>query len=122
MRIFIADESEDLRIGLQVFLYQEPGYEVIGLADNGRGLLTQVEASQPEVLLLDWYLPGAPITNLIADMRALNPRLKIIILSVRPEDEKACMTAGADYFIVKNSYPQKLKDILLDTKQIITDG
>ena len=122
MRIFIAERSKDLRIGLQYLLLQEPDYEVIGAANNGISLLAQVEASQPDVLLLDWFLPGAAITKLIADLQSLDFQLNIIVLSVRPEDKSVSMAAGAHYFMDKNSSPDMLMDILQYIRQDVTDG
>lgn len=122
MRIFIAEKSDGLRVGLQFLLHQEPGLQVIGVADNGKGLPTRIKASEPDVLLLDWYLPDAPMTELIANIRAIDFQLQIIVLSVQPKEKSAAMSAGADYFIVKNSPPDKLLAKLRDYNQIPTDG
>ena len=121
MRIFLAEKSKDLRVGLQFLLHQEPGLQVIGVADSGKGLPTRIKASQPDVLLLDWYLPDAHMTELIADIRALDFQLQIIVISVHPQEKSAVMSAGADYFIVKNSPPDKLLAKLRDYSQIPTD-
>jgi DNA-binding NarL/FixJ family response regulator len=108
MRIFIADADKQLRVALQILLHQEPGMQVTGVATDAKGLLAQVEASQPDVLLLDWYLPGMPMTGLLADLHVLDLSPKIVVLSVRPELENAAMAAGADAFVSKNGPPQEL--------------
>lgn len=51
--IFLAVSDQDLRLGLQMLLHQEPGMHVIGMAIQTEGLLVQAEASQADVLLLD---------------------------------------------------------------------
>jgi len=112
MRIFIAETNKDLRVGLQFLIHQEPGCKVIGVADNGKGLQTQLQISQPDVLLLDWYLPGAPLAELIAEIRAHDSQLKIIVTSIRPEDKSAVIASGANNFVVKNSPPDNLIDLL----------
>ena len=61
-----------------------------------------------DVLLLDWYLPGMPVTDLLADLQALDMPPKIVVLSVRPEVENAVMAAGADAFVNKNGPPEEL--------------
>ena len=71
MRLFIADADPSLRVSLQMLLHEEPGMYVTGMADRTKGLLAQVEASQPDVLLLDTHLPGKPMTDLIADLRLI---------------------------------------------------
>ena len=60
MHLFIADADKELRIGLQILIHQEPGMQVIGMAVSAKGLLAQVEACEPDALLLDWRLPGMP--------------------------------------------------------------
>jgi DNA-binding NarL/FixJ family response regulator len=108
MRLFIADADKELRVGLQILLHQEPGMQVIGVAVNAKGLLAQVEASQPDVLLLDWRLPGMPMTELIADLQALDLPPKLVVLSVRPEDKNAAKAVDADAFIGKTGPPDEL--------------
>ncbi len=114
MRLFIADADSAVRLAYQMYLQQEPGYQVIGIADNGNGLSSQLKASQPEVLLLDWHLPGEPMNELIADIRALELQLKIVGISIHPENESEARAAGVDHFITKAAPPDKLM-VLLDT-------
>ena len=112
MRIFIAETNKDLRVGWQFLLHQEPGFQVIGVADNGKGLQTHLQISQPDVLLLDWYLPGVPLAELIAEIRAHDSQLKIIVTSIRPDDSSAVMASGANNFVVKNSPPDNLINLM----------
>ena len=98
MRLFIAAADQELRVGLQMFLHQEPGMPVVGIAVHTKGLLAQVAASQPDVLLLDWNLPGRPVADVLADLNELERQPKIIVLAVRPETERTALAAGADAF------------------------
>jgi DNA-binding NarL/FixJ family response regulator len=112
MRLFIADANQDLRVGLQLRLHQEPGMPVVGMAVRTKGLLTQVAASQPDVLLLDWFLPGRPAADVLADLHALEQRPQIIVLSIQPETESAALAAGADAFFAKTTSSDGLMAIL----------
>ena len=112
MRLFIADANQMAVVGLQLLLHQEPGMPVVGVAVRTKGLLAQVAASQPDVLLLDWFLPGRPAADVLADLQALEQRPQIIVLSVQPETESAAMAAGADAFIAKTAPPDELVAIL----------
>ena len=121
MRLFIADSDKELRVGLQILLHQEAGMRVIGVADKAEGLLAQVEASQPSVLILDWHLPSMPSPDLIADLQALDMSLKVVVLSVRPEDKNAAVAAGVDAFMGKTGPPDELLVFLRtlrDTKHV----
>ena len=116
MRIFIADADQELRVGLQMRLHQEPGIVVVGIAVDGKDLLAQVTLSQPDVLILDWFLPGRPATHVLADVRALERRPQIVVLSVRPEVESEAMAAGADAFVTKAESPDRLIATLRDRR------
>ncbi len=122
MRLFIADADSAVRLAYQMYLQQEPGYQVIGIADNGNGLSSQLKASQPDVLLLDWYLPGEPMNELIADIRALELQLKIVGISIHPEDESEVGAAGVDHFITKAAPPDNLIVLLNTMKSQTTNG
>jgi two-component system response regulator RegX3 len=116
VRLFIADADQELRVSLQLLLHQEPGMLVVGIADHARGLLAQLAPSQPDVLLLDWLLPGRPAEALLADLNALEQRPQIIVLSVRPEVESAAIAAGADAFVTKAVPADRLLAILRDMR------
>jgi len=121
MRLFIADANQDLCVGLQLHLHQEPGMPVVGVAVRTRGLLTQVAASQPDVLLLDWFLPGRPAVNVLADLYAHEQRPLIVVLSVQPETESAALAAGADAFFAKTASSDRLMVILRKMRSPPTD-
>ena len=112
MRLFIADADPVLRVSLQIRLHEEPGMNVTGMAVQTNGLLAQLEASRPDVLLLDWQLPGASVEELLDQINALEPPPKIIVLSVRPEVEKLALAAGADGFICMNEPPDELLGVV----------
>lgn len=112
MRIFIADSDSELRVGLQFLIHQQHGYQVIGISDSGKGLKKQVKASRPDVLLLDWYLPGKLMNDLVKDIKALEQPPKIIAESIYPDDESEALAAGVDHFIAKDTHPDKLIVVL----------
>ena len=122
MQLFIAEARKELRLALQMILNQEAGLHVTGIAVKTKGLVAQIAASEPDVLLLDWQLPGKPMKELVSDIRALELPLKIVVLSVQPEEEEPAMAAGADAFVTKNLPPDKLLVILRDMKQTPKDG
>ena len=117
MRIYVADMNKDIRLGLQMLLHQEPDVQVVGTAAQASGLLAQVEASQTDLLLLDWHLPGASMTELLSDLRALNPPPMIVVLSVKPEIKAPALSAGADAFVSKSAPPDELLEVVRSLKE-----
>jgi DNA-binding NarL/FixJ family response regulator len=112
MRLFIADGNSFVRLALQMYLQQEPGLYVTGMATEAEGLSAQVEASRPDVLLLDSHLPGAPMRGLLSDIRGLESPPKIVVLSIKPEVKDPALSAGADAFISKNAPPEDMLELI----------
>jgi len=112
MRLFIADSDSNVRLALQMYLQGEPGFYVTGIASEERGLLGQLEASRPDVLLLDMQLPGASLPDLLMDIRGLESAPKIVVFSINPEERVTALAAGADAFIDKILPPDELLEVL----------
>jgi DNA-binding NarL/FixJ family response regulator len=119
MLIFLAESDQNLRLGMQMLLHQEAGMHVIGMAIQANGLLVQVEASQAEVLILDWHLPGASMPELLSDICRLESPPKIVVLSVSPEAKGPALSAGADAFIGKNAPPDELLEVVRSMKKTV---
>ena len=117
MRLFIADGDSLVRLSLQMYLQQEPGLYVTGMASEAEGLSAQIAASRPDVLLLDSHLPGASMQGLLSDIRGLESPPKIVVLSIKPEDKEAAFTAGADAFISKNSLPEEMLEVVRTVRE-----
>ena len=111
-RIFVACSDERLRIALLMLLEHEIGMGVVGITDRLSGLVLNLEASQPNVLLLGWEIPNQELVDLLADIHNLKSPPMIIFFSSKPEEEQEIITAGADYFICENAPPDKLLLIL----------
>jgi DNA-binding NarL/FixJ family response regulator len=122
MLIFLAESDQNLRLGMQMLLHQEAGMHVIGMAIQADGLLVQIEASQAEVLILDWHLPGASMPGLLSDIRALVSPPKVVVLSVNPEVRTQALSAGADAFIGKNAPPDELLEVVCSMKEKVNSA
>lgn len=111
LRVFIADDQGAIRYALRLLLQiaTEIGADVVGEAGDGAGLPIALQQAQPDLLLIDWGLPGIDLSSeqLVA-MRVLVPKMKIIALSVRAEVEQIALNAGADAFVSKCDPPDHL--------------
>lgn len=108
MRIVLADGRAKVRSALQLLLEQEQDVQVVGEAETGEGLLALAEAQKPEVVLVDWELPGKAMGEVVAELRQLVPAVKVIVLSVRPEARHEAAEAGAEAFVSKNAPSETL--------------
>lgn len=112
LRIFIASADENLRLALLILLDQEPGMVVVGISDRWQGLLTQLEGSDPDALLLDWDIATQSTVKLLTDLHHVNCRVRSIVLSSRLKERDKVLVAGASGFISKDEPPDTLIPIL----------
>ena len=108
MRILIADDQPNVRSALRLLLDNETGVSVTAEVSNTKELITSVEADCPDLILLDWELPGSRGAELIPALRKQCPELVVIALSSRPEARRAAMSLGAHDFVSKGSLPQEV--------------
>lgn len=99
-----------------MFLDGAPRVTVVGISDRLKGLFSQLEGSEPDVLLLDLTPPLQTIVELLGNLCDLEHRPKTIVFSTRAEDGEAIIAAGADYFISKDAPPDELIPILNDLR------
>jgi len=108
MRVLLADDQAKVRSALRLVLEQQPDLEVLGEAVDTTGLLDWVKATCPDLVLLDWELPGLKADGLLPTLRKLCPCLAVIALSGRPEARRAALGAGVDAFVSKGDLPERL--------------
>jgi two-component system response regulator NreC len=82
IRVFITDDHEIYLEGLALLLGKQEDIEVIGTAVSGKDLLGLVPDMQADVLLLDVYLPDMGEEELLQQVRAMRPDLRIIYLTL----------------------------------------
>jgi DNA-binding NarL/FixJ family response regulator len=109
-RILVVDNDARIRSALQTLLRQEPEQLAIQETANLDGLGHQVRDFQPDLVLLDWELPGRPAAALLLALHGLTHHPRVIVLSARPESEADAMAAGADAFVSKSDPPERLLD------------
>lgn len=102
-RILIAEDEEPLMLLLRYNLEAE-GYEVDG-AERGDEAELKLRETVPDLLLLDWMLPGLSGIELCRRLRLRREteRLPIIMLTAKGEegDRVRGLSTGADDYIVK---------------------
>jgi two-component system, NarL family, response regulator NreC len=82
IRVFITDDHEIYLEGLSLLLGKQEGIEVVGTATSGKELLGQVHGLQADILLLDVYLPDLGEEEILQQIRALRPDLRVIYLTL----------------------------------------
>ena len=108
MDVLLAERRAELRSALRLVLEQEPDLYVVVEVETSDELLAQTDAECPDLLLLDWELPGQLITEIIPLLHQRCPNLHVIALSGHPEVRMLTLEAGVDQFISKSDSPDQL--------------
>lgn len=111
MRVLIADSHRSERAAMRLLLERDADEFVVEEATDAGTVLNALTAA-PDLLLLDWDLPGLPPEQLLRRARQARPELVVVALSRRPEMREAAMAAGADCFINKNHPPPRFLETL----------
>lgn len=88
--------------------------QIVGEAADIDCVFAVVWATRPQLVLLDWELPGGVDAALITWLHALNPQPCILVFSSWPEAEQQALTAGADIFVSKGRPAAELLRVLVD--------
>ncbi len=112
MQVLLADDQVQVRAALRLLLEQETRFHVVGEAAEARRLLALMRATYPDVVLLDWELPGLRAMNSLKAMRSICPHVLIVAFSSWPEAQARALEAGADAFVNKGDPPPRLREVL----------
>jgi len=110
LRILVADDNPDSRSALALLLGTRLGASVVGEALSMESLLVKAAVTHPDVVLLDWELPGKPEADRIVVIRSVAPGARVIVISARPESAKAAV--DADAFVNKTDPPEQILAVL----------
>jgi DNA-binding NarL/FixJ family response regulator len=110
IRIFITDDHSLIREGLKKIINDEKDISIIGEAGNAKDTMSFVLSKNIDILILDLNLPDKSGLDLLKELKSLKPELKILILSMHPEDRFAMrvLRAGASGYITKESVGEEL--------------
>lgn len=105
IRILIADDHAMLRDALTHMLSVHEDIEVIGSAGNGREAVELVRQLQPDVAIVDISMPELNGIDATAEIAAISPQTKVVILSMQGTSEHLyrSLQAGAHGYLLKGS-------------------
>ncbi len=110
IKVLIADDHPLIRDGLKRRIEKEVDIEMVGEASNSAEAFEFVRNNPCDVAIVDINMPGRSGLELLKDIRYLNKRIKILILSMQSEEQfaKRVIQSGASGFISKGDPPSEL--------------
>lgn len=111
IRIITADDHALIRKGIVHMLSKLEDIHSIDEAMDGRQLLKMVRRNHYDIILLDINMPGMDVLDVIPHIKELDPEVKILILSMLPEEQFGLqmLKAGAAGYLNKSSQLNELE-------------
>lgn len=108
IRVFIVDDHPVVRFGLRTMLDSEKNIVVTGTAGSAKEALVEIPQNKTDVVLMDLRMPEMEGSEAIAELRRIQPDVRILVLTNYEADEDIlrALQAGATGYILKNT-PQE---------------
>ncbi len=116
MRILIIDDNAAMRKVLAA-LFSTVGHDVVGALEDGQLLENSLRSLQPDLVCLDYNLPGRDGLTLLRIIQAMAPEIDVVFMTASAEAglEERAADAGAAGFIRK---PFSQQQIVAELKDI----
>jgi response regulator of citrate/malate metabolism len=103
IRVLVVDDDFMVAKIHTGFVERTEGFEVVGVAHTGAAALTEVERLEPDLVLLDVYLPDTTGLELLQEMRERVPELDVLVITAAREAEtvRRALRGGIVHYLIK---------------------
>ncbi|MFT3979615.1 MAG: response regulator transcription factor [Ferruginibacter sp.] len=126
IRVLIADDHSVVRRGLKQILLEGFPTAYIEEVPDAEDLVKKVLTAEWDVVISDLSMPGRSGLEALQQIKQVQPKLPVLILSIHPEEQYAIrvLKSGASGYLSKDSAPDELVNAVqrvLLGKKYITD-
>jgi len=120
-RVLIVDDHAMMRLGLAEAITGEGDMALAGEAVNGEQALALYRKLQPDVVTMDFQMPGKDGAESTIQLRAEFPDARVVVLSVfeGEEDIWRAVKAGASAYVLKSA---EVEDVLEAIRHVVAGG
>ncbi|MCA9900577.1 MAG: response regulator transcription factor [Ardenticatenaceae bacterium] len=117
--VLLVDDHKVVRQGVRAFLQAQADIEVVAEADSGETAVTLAAEHAPDVVLMDFVMPGMDGVAATRLVKAQSPRTQIIMLTSYHQDEHIfpAIRAGALSYLLKDIEPTALAEAVRQAAQ-----
>lgn len=113
-RVLLVDDHRIIREGLRALLEQQPDFEILGEAGDGRSAVRMVREHKPDVVILDVAMPDLNGIEACRQIVSENPYTRVLALSMHSGKKfvSEMLAAGASGYLLKDSAVEELVQAL----------
>lgn len=114
INLLIYEDNPQLREGLTMLIDGTDGFNVLASFKNCNEVVQQVEAFDPQVILMDIDMPGINGLEGLKRIRQVNQKVKVLMLTVFDDNRNVfeALKHGANGYILKKTPPHKLLEYI----------
>ncbi|HYF52107.1 MAG TPA: response regulator [Planctomycetota bacterium] len=102
--ILVVDDDADIRDSLTLLLSLE--HYVVRLAENREEALKLLANGEPDVVLLDWFMPGLPVEDFVEKAREQYPSIQIVLVSASLNTRQKARALKLKHYLTKPFEPE----------------
>jgi len=116
VKVVLVEDKLEVRDSWAKLIDSLAGFSCIRVCSSGEEALRVIPTIQPDVVLMDIFLPRMSGIECTAQLKTLLPKIQILILTAVEDDELVFMAlqAGADGYLLKRTKPADLRAALLE--------
>ena len=109
-RLLVVDDHAFMRAGTKAVLSMQPGFEVIGEAEDGEEAIARCRELRPDLVLMDISMPGMDGIEATRRVKAEFPETSVLVLTAHADQDILldAVKAGAAGYVLKDSKPARV--------------
>ncbi|PEI97233.1 response regulator [Bacillus pseudomycoides] len=114
IKVLLVDDHTVVLKGLAFFLSTQEDLELVGEANNGKEALKKVGEAQPDIVLMDLYMPEMDGIEATSCIKKEYPNVKVLVLTSFSDQAHVlpALKAGASGYILKDVEPDQLVEAI----------
>jgi DNA-binding NarL/FixJ family response regulator len=108
LKIILADPDPAVRAAFRILMKRKVPDSQLGEAADWTQLMQELEMHMPDLLLIDWYLPGKPNESGMRDWIRSEARFLVVGMSINANDRSSILEDGVQAFLYKGENPESV--------------
>ncbi|NKB32510.1 MAG: response regulator [Pseudomonadales bacterium] len=110
MKVVLIDDHEIFRLGLRALLESESNIEIVSEASNSEDGIVVINRESPDVVVLDYAMPGTSGLELLKIVKHKHPEVRVILLTASKSESvlAEALESGANGVVLKQDTSNQL--------------